>query len=56
MCTLVNESVGKDTPKKKPTTTPINAVTISLIVSFGFLKPLLIPKEANVKITLIPKA
>lgn len=35
--TLVNESVGNDTPKKKPKISPAKVVTISLIVSFGFL-------------------
>lgn len=35
--TFVNDNVGKDTPTKKPKTTPIKVVTISLIVSFGFL-------------------
>lgn len=56
MCTLVNDSVGKDTPKKKPITTPTNAVMTSLIVSVGFLTPLVIPKEAIVKTTLIPQS
>lgn len=35
--TLVNEIVGKDTPKKNPNTILIKVVTISLIVSFGLL-------------------
>lgn len=35
--TLVNESIGNDTPIKKPKTTPIKVITISLIYSFGFL-------------------
>jgi len=44
-CTLVNVSVGNDTPKKKPNTTPTKVVTISLIVSFGFLRIPLHPKR-----------
>ena len=35
--TFVNDNVGKDIPTKKPKTTPITVVTISLILSFGFL-------------------
>lgn len=36
LITLVDK-VGNDTPTKKPKTTPTNVVTISLMVSFGFL-------------------
>ena len=35
--TFVNDKVGKDIPMKKPKTTPTNVVTISLMLSFGFL-------------------
>ena len=42
---MVNVSVGNDTPKKKPNTTPTKVVTISLIVSFGFLRIPLHPKR-----------
>lgn len=34
---LVIDNDGKETPMKKPNTTPRKVVTISLIVSFGFL-------------------
>lgn len=34
---FVNESVGKDTPKKKPNIIPTKVVIISLIVSFVLL-------------------
>lgn len=44
-CTLVNERVGNDTPKKNPSTTPTKVVIISLIVSFGFLIIPLQPKR-----------
>ena len=37
LSTFVNDKVGKDNPIKKPKTTPINVVTISLMLSFGFL-------------------
>lgn len=37
ICTFVNDNVGKDTPIKNPKTTPTKVVTISLMVSFGFL-------------------
>lgn len=46
-CTLVNESVGKDTPKKKPKTIPAKVVIISLMVSFGFLTLLLHPNRGE---------
>jgi hypothetical protein len=39
--TLVNDKVGKDTPIKKPKTTPKNVVKSILMVSFGFLLPVL---------------
>jgi hypothetical protein len=39
--TLVNDKVGKDTPIKKPKTTPKNVVKSILMVSFGFLLPAL---------------
>jgi len=41
LCTLVNDKVGKDTPIKKPKTTPKNVVKSILMVSFGFLLPVL---------------
>jgi hypothetical protein len=34
---FVSDSVGKDIPKKKPTTIPTNVAIMSLIPSFGFL-------------------
>lgn len=34
---FVNENVGKDTPIKNPKTTPTKVVTMSLILSLGFL-------------------
>lgn len=34
---FVNDNFGKDNPIKKPKTTPTNVVTISLMLSFGFL-------------------
>lgn len=36
-CTLVIDNLGNDTPMKKPKTTPIKVVTISLMLSLGFL-------------------
>lgn len=37
MHTLLNERIGNDIPIKKPNKTPINVVTISLILSFALL-------------------
>lgn len=34
---LVKDNVGKETPIKNPKTTPTKVVTMSLILSFGFL-------------------
>lgn len=46
--TLVNEIVGKETPRKKPKIIPRKVVARSLIVSFGFLFPL----QVQIRITL----
>lgn len=48
MYTFVNDNVGKDTPIKKPKTTPTKVVTISLILSFGFLEAALQPRRLKV--------
>lgn len=43
--TLDNESVGNETPKKKPKIIPTKVVMKSLIISFGFLIPLQIERK-----------
>lgn len=47
--TLVSESVGNDTPRKKPNTIPMKVVTASLIVSLGFRIVPLHPKKEKKK-------
>lgn len=44
--TLINVSVGNDTPRQKPRTTPAKAAMMSLIVSFCFL---IIPLHARIE-------
>lgn len=45
LCTLVKDNVGKETPIKNPKTTPTKVVTMSFILSFGFLVTGLQPRR-----------
>lgn len=45
---FVNESVGKDTPRKKPNIIPTKVVIISLIVSFVLLNCQPLQKARNI--------
>lgn len=51
--TLFDQSIGNDTPIRKPQTTPANAIRISLMFSFRFLRE--VPRLRKVKVCMISR-